>query len=148
MKRIPLAVFAFLACLTTSATGDVKPGLMGPTAVSWEEIMGRTGKGLSKSVFQSPTATLDELEMHITQLPPGKAPHPPHKHAAEEVLIIREGTLEALVDGKTRRLGPGSVIFQASNQLHSVKNVGETPAVYYVMRWNSPGMLKTAAAKP
>jgi XRE family transcriptional regulator, regulator of sulfur utilization len=50
-------------------------------------------------------------------------------------------------EGKIRKLGPGSVLFQGSNQMHGVRNVGDTQAVYYVMRWNSPGMLKAAAAQ-
>jgi quercetin dioxygenase-like cupin family protein len=150
MNKPSLAVIAFLSGLAASTAGSAPapPPLLGPTAVSWEEIEARTGKGMSKPVFQSPTATLDELEMHVTHLPPGKAPHPPHKHAAEELVIVREGTVEALVGGKTRRLGPGSVIFQASNQMHGLLNVGEVPAVYHVIRWNSPGMLKAQNAKP
>ena len=76
-----------------------------------------------------------------------EAPHAPHTHAEEELVIIKEGTLEAMQAGKTRRLGPGAVIFQASNQLHGVKNVGETLATYYVVRWAAPGMLKARAAQ-
>jgi hypothetical protein len=26
--------------------------------------------------------------------------------------------------------------------MHSVRNVGNTPATYHVIKWNSPGMLK------
>jgi hypothetical protein len=44
-----------------------------------------------------------------------------------------------------KRVGPGSVIFQASNQLHGIRNVGQTAAVYHVIKWNSPGMLKDKA---
>jgi quercetin dioxygenase-like cupin family protein len=44
-----------------------------------------------------------------------------------------------------KRVGPGSVIFQASNQLHGIRNVGQTTAVYHVIKWNSPGMLKDKA---
>ena len=80
--------------------------------------------------------------MHVTHMPPSKAPHAPHTHAEEELVIIKEGTLEAMQAGKTRQLGPGAVMFQASNQLHGVKNVGENQATYYVVRWASPGMLK------
>jgi hypothetical protein len=29
--------------------------------------------------------------------------------------------------------------------MHGMKNVGNVPAVYHVMRWNSPGMLKARA---
>ena len=52
------------------------------------------------------------------------------------------GTVESLVNGEQRRVGPGSVIFQASNQMHGIRNVGDGPATYHVIRWNSPGMLK------
>ena len=58
------------------------------------------------------------------------------------MLFLKEGTVEAFIGRQTTRLGPGSVLFQASNQLHGLKNVGTVPAVYFVVKWNSPGMLK------
>jgi quercetin dioxygenase-like cupin family protein len=75
--------------------------------------------------------------MHITTLKPGEASHPPHQHPNEELLIIREGTVEALVAGEHKRIGPGSIIFQASNQLHNIRNVGDTPATYHVINWKT-----------
>ena len=95
-------------------------------------------RGEARSVVRAPTVTLDELEMHITTLKPGLASHPPHQHPNEELLIIREGTVEALVNGEYKRIGPGSIIFQASNQLHNIKNVGDVPATYHVINWKSP----------
>ena len=50
--------------------------------------------------------------------------------------------MESLVNGELKVVGPGSVIFQAANQVHSIKNVGTTPATYHVIKWNSPGMLR------
>jgi quercetin dioxygenase-like cupin family protein len=99
-----------------------------------------TKVGEVRQVFEDRTATLDELELHITTLMPGQTPHTPHKHPDEEVLIIREGTVETFLGDRTQVVGPGSVIFQAANQLHSIKNVGTTPATYHVIKWNSPGM--------
>jgi quercetin dioxygenase-like cupin family protein len=55
------------------------------------------------------------MECHVTTLNPGQAPHPPHQHAQEELFIVKEGTAEALVNGEWKRLGPGSVVFQASH---------------------------------
>jgi quercetin dioxygenase-like cupin family protein len=148
MNKPSIAALAFAAGLIVSSGGSAAPQRLGSTSLTWEQIeaSGNSTTGLSRRFFQNPTATLDELEMHVTHLPPGKAPHAPHTHAEEELVIIKEGTLEAMQLGKTRRLGPGSVIFQASNQLHGVRNVGDTPATYYVMRWASPGMLKARPA--
>ena len=90
--------------------------------------------------MRQPTATLEELEMHITTLKAGLASHDPHKHPNEELIILREGTLETLSDGVWKRVGPGSIIFNASNSLHAVRNVGTTSAVYHVINWRSaPG---------
>ena len=141
MPRFPV-LFA-LGLLSAAPSGRPSPAVMGSTAVSWEQIQAKeaTNNGRSRQVFKNPTATLDELELHVTTLPPGQAAHAAHKHPDEELIIIKEGQVEALVNGETHRLGPGSVIFQAANQMHTLRNVGDTPAVYHVIRWNSPGML-------
>jgi quercetin dioxygenase-like cupin family protein len=80
--------------------------------------------------------------MHVTTLKPGIASHEPHRHPNEEIVVIREGTVEVLIDGTWKRVGPGSVVFNASNSLHGLRNVGTTPAVYHVINWTSPGMKK------
>ncbi|MGH9881980.1 MAG: hypothetical protein ACRD6N_11145 [Pyrinomonadaceae bacterium] len=49
-----------------------------------------------------------------------------------------EVPVEALVNGELKRAGPGSVIFNASNQMHGIKNIGEGPATYHVINWKSP----------
>jgi quercetin dioxygenase-like cupin family protein len=140
MNSFSIAVLAFAggAVVTGAATAP----LLGSTTVTWPQIDGAPAKGLSRPILKSATATLDELEMHLTRLGPGQIPHPPHSHAEEEVVIIKEGTLEVMQSGKLTRAPAGSVIFQASNQLHGVRNVGEGPASYYVIRWASPGTRK------
>lgn len=148
ITRRDLAVAVITVCTTlavvTLAQSD-KP-LLGSSAFDWNTIPATPQKtGSRRQFFQAPTATLDELECHVTTLNPGESPHQPHKHPEEEIMIVKEGTVEALVNGQLRRVGPGSVIFQASNQLHSLRNVGQTPATYHVFKWASPGMLK---AKP
>lgn len=117
--------------------------VMGSSIFDWNSFKATTTNvGAVRKVLQAPTATLDELECHITTLNPGASPHAPHKHPDEEIIIIKEGTVESLVNGELKRVGPGSIIFQAANQMHSIRNVGTTPATYHVFKWNSPGMLK------
>jgi len=50
-----------------------------------------------------------------------------------EMWLIREGTVEITVNGTSYRLGPGSVGFVHSNDEHGIKNVGTTPATYFVV---------------
>jgi len=77
--------------------------------------------------------------MHITTLNPHTASHPPHTHPNEEMVIVKEGTLQAHVNGKEIVVGAGGVLFYASMQPHAVQNIGDTPATYYVINWASPG---------
>lgn len=120
--------------------------------LDWNDLKANpTGVGQYRGVMKAKTATLDELEMHVTTLNPGQISHPPHKHPNEELVIIDSGKIEATSNGKTRVLGPGSVIFNASNQLHGVKNVGDTPATYHVINWHTPAtdvQARAAEAKP
>ncbi len=142
-RDLVVALFAVAGTISIATLVRSETSLMGSAVFDWSTIAAKPTKtGSSRQFFRAPTATLDELECHVTTLNPGESPHPPHKHPDEELIIVKEGTVEALVNGELKRVGPGSVIFQASNQLHGLKNVGDGPATYHVIRWNSPGMLK------
>lgn len=73
------------------------------------------------------------VEAHATELAPGSMPHGSHSHKHEEMFLIREGTVEVTVNGKTSRLGPGGVAFIGSGDDHGIHNVGDTPAHYFVI---------------
>ena len=138
-----VAAVAVAGTLGVVAAAQSRPPVMGSSVWDWTALKVQpTRIGERRQVVQAPTATLDELEMHITTLNAGEQAHPPHQHAAEELLIIKEGTVESLVNGEFRRIGPGSIVFQASNQVHTIRNVGTGPATYHVIQWQSPGMLK------
>lgn len=145
LTRRDVFVALATAALTLAAIAVVpaRAPVLSSSIFDWTTMAAQPNKtGAVRRVVQAPTATLDELEIHITTLNPGETPHPPHKHPDEELVVIKEGTVESLVNGQMQRVGPGSIIFQASNQMHSIRNVGEGPATYHVIKWNSPGMLK------
>ncbi|MBO0797621.1 MAG: cupin domain-containing protein [Blastocatellia bacterium] len=145
-RDVVVAVLTMSGTLSVIGLAQTDKKIMGSSIFDWNTIEAKPTKtGSSRKFFQAPTATLDELECHVTTLNPGEAPHPPHKHPDEELIIVKEGTIESTVNGQVKRVGPGSVIFQASNQMHGLRNVGQTPATYHVIKWNSPGMLKAKA---
>jgi quercetin dioxygenase-like cupin family protein len=157
LRRVATAALAAgLIMLALAATASRAEAPASPVMHSgvfpWESLAPQPTKvGAVRRVFDSPTPTLSELEMHITTLKPGEAPHGPHRHPDEELVIIKEGTIESNLDGVLRRLGPGSVIFHASNELHTVKNVGSTEATYHVIKWRSeatPSPAPSPAARP
>jgi len=139
ITRRDLIVAGIVAACTASgfAIADQLP-LLGSAVFDWNAVTAKpTDVGSVRAFFKDRTATLEQLEVHVTTLNPGKSPHPPHRHPNEEMIIVREGTVEALVNGDWKRVGPGSVIFFASNQLHGLRNVGTEPAVYHVINWKT-----------
>jgi quercetin dioxygenase-like cupin family protein len=74
------------------------------------------------------------FEGHVTTLNAGESPHPAHRHPDEELVVVKEGLMEATINSVSQRGGPGSIFFYASNDEHGMKNVGTTTATYYVFR--------------
>ena len=142
MNKIALAVLIVsVAAASSIATLAAQKHVQKSTVYAWDTGTKANDWGAVRQVMRSPTPTLDELEIHISTLEPGKSPHAPHQHQHEELLIIKDGTLETFQSGARRKVGPGGIIFQASNELHNVTNVGWFPATYYVIGWTVPGAL-------
>ncbi|HEV3060092.1 MAG TPA: cupin domain-containing protein [Vicinamibacterales bacterium] len=150
MKTLQVAVLVISAAAVSSiATLVAQKQVQKSTVYGWSTADAKPNDwGAVRQVMRAPTPTLDELEIHISTLSPGKSPHPPHKHQHEELLIVKEGTLDTFQSGTTRRVGPGGIIFQASNELHNVTNVGQTPATYYVIGWTVPGAPPAPLERP
>ena len=86
-----------------------------------------------RPILKGRLATGESLEAHETTLPPGGMPHPPHHHVHSEMWLIREGTVELTINGTGHVMGPGGLGFVHSNDEHGIKNIGTTPAMYFVV---------------
>jgi quercetin dioxygenase-like cupin family protein len=118
--------------ITGSAQADDK--LLGSKMYAFEDLpVKQNANNRSRAVLDGVTHKGCRIEVHHTELAPGQAPHAPHQHEREEMLVIREGTLEVTILGKSRTLGPGAIVLVGSGEMHGWRNVGTTPAHYVVM---------------
>ena len=124
-----------LAVAGMALAQSVGKPVMHSSVFNWADLKPvPTKTGERRAVFDAPTPTLANFECHITTLNPGEVPHLPHRHPDEELMIIKEGTLEAMQNGRTNRVDAGGIIFEASNERHGLRNCGTNQAVYYVIK--------------
>ena len=134
-RKITLLLLTTLttAGLAVLAQSDKKT-VMISSAIEWNSIEVKTNAtGSSRKFFEGSTATLETLECHASTLAPGATNHVILKRSNDEVIIVKEGTIEAFVNDQWIRVGPGSVIFNAANTPQSLRNVGTGPATYHVI---------------
>ena len=102
----------------------------------WNEIAFKTtSKGGKRQIMQRPTATLEELEMHVTTLNEGVTSHGEHVHESEEIILVIKGEVEESIDGIQHKLGPGSLILLMDNVPHGIRNAGNGQCEYFAFKW-------------
>ena len=132
--KIPRRDFGLILPLLAAANAKGDSKALPSAFFDYQELPVKTsGDNKSRAFFNGNTHTGFAVEMHETELPAGGAPHPSHHHQHEELIVIREGIMEVTIAGKSRRLGPGSVAYAASNEEHGVKNAGDTRARYWII---------------
>jgi quercetin dioxygenase-like cupin family protein len=143
MKPLLLAAFFASATLATAQPPVVNTyappknsTILATTFVDWDSLTSNpTAVGQVRQVFDNPTVAMDKLEVHITTLNPGMESHPVHRHPWEEMLLVKDGDFEVSINGVKHHAGPGSLVFLAANDPHNARNVGTTPATYYVINF-------------
>lgn len=86
-----------------------------------------------KLLFQQATGCLGKLQAHQTILQPG-AGYEPHADAYDVAIVVLSGEVETI----GQRIGPVGVIYYSAGDLHGMRNVGNTPAVYLVFEFHGP----------
>jgi quercetin dioxygenase-like cupin family protein len=123
-----------LPALIAASANAAEPAPLVSKTYRFEDLPVRdTGMNHSRAMLNGLTHSGFPVEMHQTELAPGQAPHPPHHHVHEEMILVREGTMEVTISGKVSTIGPGGAAFVASGEEHGWKNVGTTHAQYFVV---------------
>lgn len=134
----PFLTAWLLACAATycaAQSAGANP-LATARVFSFDEMTAKTAPNgsVGRSVFNGTLATGEAVGVHETMQPAGAVPNPAHRIQHSEVIVVQEGTLDFIHDGKTERANAGSIIYVAFGTLHQVKNVGDGRAKYVVIQ--------------
>ncbi|WP_324678596.1 cupin domain-containing protein [Hymenobacter sp. GOD-10R] len=125
-----LVVFSFGFQTDTSLPSGVYSG----TAQAVKKDGGRESQQLAKGS----TLDLAELAIHTSTLGPGQTNHPLQAYNdAEELVVVKEGSLTATVKDSTKTLGPGGLALIVAGDKQSFKNATKAPVTYYVLKFKA-----------
>ena len=94
-----------------------------------------SAKGGGIKYFERPTAMLDKLELHITELKSKGPSHAPHTHIDTELILVLQGDVEITIDGTSYTATAGDICLINSNQMHAISNSQDAPSKYLAVRW-------------
>ena len=127
---------ALLPLLTAGAIPSAKAqklNLPSKTYVFEDLPVKQNGPNSSRAIMNGANHSGVFVEMHFTELGPGMAPHPPHRHVHEEIVIVKEGTLTITIDDVVTKAAKGDIVYADSNEMHGWVNKTEGKTAYYVI---------------
>ena len=102
----------------------------------WKDVpFTSTDKGGTRKFFNRPTNYLFDFEMHVTTLREGIKSHDPHTHPDDEIILIKSGMVEQLINGQPYQFGAGSFVLLNGNDPHGIRNFGKEICEYYAFRF-------------
>lgn len=143
--KIQLLGLSFLLAFSAISQKDSLPS----GVYSWSKAkVQQAGNIERRQVLNGSTLDLANLEIHTSTLLPGQINHPPKASMnAEELIIIKEGSVKATVEDSTKILGPGGLILLVAGDKQSMMNVSDKPVTYYVIVYRSKDGLNAERGK-
>lgn len=136
MKSILLLITAFTVTSAMSQVANYRPVVS--DVYSWKKLpVEKRPTSERRQILEGTGAVFSHLEIHATSIAPGQAAHASHKHADEEMILVKEGSVKFTINHKSQILGPGSVAIAMPGDEHLAENAGTTKATYYVLKYTS-----------
>ena len=132
--KVSLTIFTLI--LATALQAQTAP-LQSKVYTYSDKKSKQISKGVErKSILEGSSTDLSHVKIFTETLQPGKAHQPYKNSAADELILIKEGSVQTSINGKTQELGPGSVAFAISNDEHGFKNTSSLPVTYYILQFS------------
>lgn len=137
-RRAAALLPALFAAAATAEAAELLPSAI----VNADEAELRQSEGVmtGRLFFEGMTHEKIRVELHETILLPGKAPHPPHRHPREEMVIVKQGKLRVEIEGEEpKEVTAGGAVYVASNKMHGWRNAGDATTSYFVVEVGNNG---------
>jgi (S)-ureidoglycine aminohydrolase len=91
-----------------------------------------------RTIFAGETRFFSSYELSTITLPIKKINyHSQSTIDSEQVMIVMDGEVKVILDRETKILGRGGVAHILARELFAYENIGQTPATFYVMKFQS-----------
>src|SRR3954447_22785308 len=91
---------ALLLPAVAAAQEKPQPAKLPSKSFRYEDLpVKESGQNKQRAVLNGATHSGFMVEMHLTELGPGQAPHAPHKHVHEEMVLLQTGQLDVTIEG-------------------------------------------------
>lgn len=104
---------------------------------NWEKLeVKKIASGEVRDYFSSPAKTLKNFQIKGVTLFPGKTLKSYQvEKETDELIIVKEGTIEVRINDKTEILGDGSLVVALSGDKVSIKEMKNSNAVFYSIQF-------------
>jgi uncharacterized cupin superfamily protein len=106
----------------------------------WEDLVEtRSLHGTDKIILEGGTPVFSKIEVHATSLFPGKkiASEADKYPGYEELIIVKEGVPEFILNGSRALVKEGGVILVCPDDKYVVINSTDKPTTWYTFRWKA-----------
>jgi quercetin dioxygenase-like cupin family protein len=116
--------------------GAAAPQALASRSVPFEQATHTVERyGETWRYFKGATAQLSACTAWRVKLNSHAAPHPPHTHDEEEMMLVTEGAGEIVIGDEVTPIAAGSMAFCAGGRVHGIRNTTGAPLTYYYWKW-------------
>lgn len=115
---------------------------------NWNDLKMEKKKSIERrEILRGSTRHFEYIEIDAYTLDPKKSLNKYKNDELEELIIIKQGTLKATVNGKSKTLGPGGVALITPGEIRSFENEGKEQASYYSLKFKSKNAMDIERGK-
>jgi (S)-ureidoglycine aminohydrolase len=121
-----------------SGTGLLAQGPIKSDVYPWKDVpVEKTTTGFKRTIIKGTGTDFQSMEVDVITLEKDKTEAETPSADTEEMVIVKNGKLEIVLNGKAQTVGRGSVAIIMPGDSRSFKNVADGQTTYYVLRYKS-----------